>query len=376
MKCQQQGCKVKNAVFAFAKTDKIRFCKKHKLDGMEDIKNKRCLQVGCNTQRRFNYPNEVGGLYCAVHKLDGMINVVDKRCLHDGCDTRPTFNHPSEIGGLYCTVHKLNGMINVVDKRCLHDGCDTQPNFNYESERIPIYCKKHKLANMVDIKNKKCYIDGCDTQPKYNYKNEDSAIYCASHKLDKMVNVVTKQCVLCEMVTAIKHYDYHCYGCYSYLHPNDPRVRNFKTKEHAIMSVLKEKYPDMILDKVISGGCSRKRPDGILDLGSHVIIVEVDENQHQSYDTICDNKRTMALSQDLAHRPIVFIRINPDRYKLDDKTVSGAFSITKATGLLKTHPKILKKRIDAASDLISRYHKIVPDRTITVEQLYFDGYEE
>jgi len=52
----------------------------------------------------------------------------------------------------------------------------------------------------------------------------------------------------------------------------------------------------------------------LLDLGYHVIIVEVDENQHKKYDCSCSNKRIMELSQDVNHRPIVFIRINTDEY--------------------------------------------------------------
>ena len=43
--------------------------------------------------------------------------------------------------------------------------------------------------------------------------------------------------------------------------------------------------------------------------------VEVDENNHSSYDCSCENKRIMILSQDVGHRPITFIRFNPDKYK-------------------------------------------------------------
>jgi len=53
------------------------------------------------------------------------------------------------------------------------------------------------------------------------------------------------------------------------------------------------------------------------DLGTHILIVEIDENAHAVYDCSCENKRLMELSQDVGHRPIVFIRFN--RYiKLDN----------------------------------------------------------
>jgi hypothetical protein len=51
-----------------------------------------------------------------------------------------------------------------------------------------------------------------------------------------------------------------------------------------------------------------------LDLETHIIIVEVDENAHTNYDSSCENKRIMELSKDVGHRPIVFIRFNPDQY--------------------------------------------------------------
>jgi hypothetical protein len=52
----------------------------------------------------------------------------------------------------------------------------------------------------------------------------------------------------------------------------------------------------------------------MVDLGSHLLIIEVDENKHSSYDCSCENKRLMLLSQDVGHRPIVFLRFNPDDY--------------------------------------------------------------
>jgi hypothetical protein len=48
----------------------------------------------------------------------------------------------------------------------------------------------------------------------------------------------------------------------------------------------------------------------------------------------------MEISKDVRHRPIVFIRFNPDKYiDEDNKTVSSCFSITKETGILKVNCK-------------------------------------
>ena len=56
-----------------------------------------------------------------------------------------------------------------------------------------------------------------------------------------------------------------------------------------------------------------RRPDLMVDLGYQVVIIEIDENQHISYDCSCENKRLMQLSQDVGHRPVVFIRVHPDK---------------------------------------------------------------
>ena len=63
-------------------------------------------------------------------------------------------------------------------------------------------------------------------------------------------------------------------------------------------------------------------------MADHIIIVEIDENAHINYDSSCENKRLMELSQDLGFRPIVFIRFNPDDY-IDKEGNNGEISFLK-----------------------------------------------
>ena len=72
-----------------------------------------------------------------------------------------------------------------------------------------------------------------------------------------------------------------------------------------------------------------KRPDLFLDFGYQVLIVEIDENQHQNYDCSCENKRLMELSQDVQHKPIVFIRFNPDDYMDQERKISSCWTTNK-----------------------------------------------
>ena len=78
-----------------------------------------------------------------------------------------------------------------------------------------------------------------------------------------------------------------------------------------------------ISDKIVNGGCSKRIPDLLLYLGYQIVIIKIDENQHIDYDCSCDNKRLMELSQNLKHRPIIFIRFNPEEYEKDDETISS-----------------------------------------------------
>ena len=47
----------------------------------------------------------------------------------------------------------------------------------------------------------------------------------------------------------------------------------------------------MDFDKIIQNGCSRRRPDILIDCASHVIAIEIDEYKHQQYDSTCESKR-------------------------------------------------------------------------------------
>ena len=98
-----------------------------------------------------------------------------------------------------------------------------------------------------------------------------------------------------------------------------------------LLGHIKTKFPNLhwIADKIVSGGCSKRRPDLLLDLIYQIVIIEIDENQHADYDCACQNKRTMELSQDVRHRPIVFIRFNPDDYKKDGTNITSCWGQNK-----------------------------------------------
>jgi hypothetical protein len=125
----------------------------------------------------------------------------------------------------------------------------------------------------------------------------------------------------------------------------------------------------IVNDRRVNGGCSKKKPDFFFELLTHVIMVEVDENGHMSYDQSCENKRMMELSQDIAHRPLVFIRFNPD------KTSTGpgcwGYDETGRAVVKKKRAIEWQKRLAALTAKIELWLTKIPEKTVELIKLYY-----
>ena len=291
-----------------------------------------CIYAGCKIRPNYNTEGATKALYCSAHKLDGMVDVNHPTCIHAGCKKQPVFNTEGNTKALYCSAHKLDGMVNVRSPTCIHAGCKIQPAFNTEGEMKALYCSAHKLDGMVNVRSPTCIHAGCKKHPVFNTEGATKALYCSAHKLDGMVNVISPTCKSSWCSTQVQaKYDGYCLHCYMHLFPDKPVSRNYKTKEHAVGEFVKTTFQGLtwIADKQVSGGCSKKRPDLLLDLRNQILIIEVDENQHTDYDCSCENKRIMELSQDVGHTPIVFIRFNPDEYEENGTKISSCWGLDK-----------------------------------------------
>jgi hypothetical protein len=121
-----------------------------------------------------------------------------------------------------------------------------------------------------------------------------------------------------------------------YINPDAPIIKNYKTKERTVVDFITEQFPqyDWINDKRIVDGCSKRRPDMLLDLGSHLVIIEVDENKHNSYTAECEIKRLNDISLDVGCRPIFMIRFNPDAYVKNGVKITSCWAINGSTKTL------------------------------------------
>ena len=181
----------------------------------------------------------------------------------------------------------------------------------------------------------------------------------------------------CE-TTRNKKYEGYCLPCFvnNPENQNKPLMRNYKTKEKEVLTQITESFTEFtwISDKKIQDGCSKRRPDLLLDMGTHIIIVEIDENKHIYYDCTCENKRLMEISQDLNHRPIIFIRFNPDEY-INEKgiKIKSCWKLNKlgVISIVKTKQIEWDERIKILKELIQYWIDNPTTKTIEIIELFY-----
>ena len=49
-----------------------------------------------------------------------------------------------------------------------------------------------------------------------------------------------------------------------------------------------------------------------IPLDTHILVVEIDENNHSNYSTEDEEKRIIELTEDAGDKPLVLVRFNPD----------------------------------------------------------------
>ncbi len=366
-----------------------------------DVKHKLCK---CGVRPSYNLPGETVGIWCVSCKPEEAVNVISPRCK---CGTIPTFNLPGETTGIWCIKCKSEEAVDVKHNFCK---CGIRPTFNLPGETVGIWCIKCKSEEAIDVLNNRC---SCGIQPRFNLPGEKGGKWCincedipaeaidvtarpcicgeAIHphfnlpgekrgkwcskcKSTEAVDVIHKLCIECNTIrTKNPQYKDHCLRCFIYKFPDNKITSNYKIKEkHVFDAVLKLLPEDLIFmrDKIITGGCSRRRPDLMIDCGSHWICGENDEDSHKDYDNSCENKRMMELYQDMGNRPMILIRFNCDK----TLTLNGLFKIHKTLGVLIIRDqKEFDRRIGVLANCIKKYLTVQPEKAVTIEYLFYDN---
>jgi hypothetical protein len=297
-------------------------------------------------------------------------------------------------GSAYCEHDKLKYNC----KECGGSAyCEHDKLKKYCKECSPTsYCEHGKYKRLCKECGGSAYCE--HDKLKYNCKECGGSGYCEHDKLKKYCKecggsgicehnkykAYCKDCggsalcksIWCETIANPK-YENYCVYCYINLFPEKEITVNYKTKEKLVVDTIKQCFPDFtwVHDKKVQDGCSKRRPDLLLDLGTHVIIVEIDENKHKNYDCSCENKRLMELSQDLQHRPIVFIRFNPDEYINEEgELIKSCWKINSKgiMSIVKSKQNEWNDRLDNLKTQIQYWINNPTEKTIEVIQLYYN----
>jgi hypothetical protein len=305
-----------------------------------------------------------------------MINVEARRCLEPNCNSiTPKFNYPDETTGIYCAKHQKEGMRDLMHERCQDPGCESlSPVFNFPGQTKINYCSVHKLPGMVDVKNPRCQYQNCGIiSPSFNVRGQTKGIYCLTHKTQEMIDVSHKMCKthMCDIRASNRVYKGYCLRCFMYVFPDSVISRNYKVKEKHVTDFVKTEFPEeeAIFDKIIAGGCSKRRPDILIDKGTHVVVVECDENQHQS--TTCENKRMAQIFKDVGVS-VVFIRFNPDSYRDNEHRIPSCFSVNKSGIQVISSKKAWDSRLSMLKSVIQENLINIPEPEMTIINLFYD----
>ena len=357
--CTKESC-MRRARYNLPKEKGALLCSTHRSPAMIDVSQKLCAEEDCCKMPAYNFPTETKRLFCAEHKKEGMINVKDKRCADPECSKIPSFNFPEQTKGILCATHKVEGMVDVMTKRCAHPECSKVPYFNLVVETTGLYCGRHKTPEMVNVVSKKCKEPGCKRIPNYNLPTEQNGLYCVSHKREGMVDVKNPSCKGPNCMTQAQNVRYrgYCAYCFIHLFPDEPISQQFRVKEKHYTDIIKQAFPGLTatFDRKIKGGCSKRRPDFFVDLFTFTLHVEIDEFDHSDRDTTCEVAKINDTYTDLADRPMVMLRTNPDQYR-DENGVrhKSCFRPHPLTGILIADKAELKKRTDRMVEWIRHW---------------------
>ena len=106
-------------------------------------------------------------------------------------------------------------------------------------------------------------------------------------------------------------------------------MSNHRLEELAFTKELLVSYPEGILNRTIQGGdpegTHKRRPDFQLENNYNFLLVDINENQHKSYDPIDEERRLRELLGDV-DKPLIYMILNPDEYiDKNGKRVGGCF---------------------------------------------------
>jgi hypothetical protein len=310
----------------------------------------------CEHKKRRTRCIECGGGNICVHKK------IRSRCAECGgtslCKHNIRKEYCIECGGNSICEHKLrrsrcmdcNGSEICEHKNNKYTCVECHGNNICEHERLRYQCVDCKGGRICIHNRRKCMCIQCTPS-------------CA--------------CQYCHFVyVGSSRYKPYCFPCYCVLHPNEEIPRRYRLKEHYVGDAIQKEFGEsmtLVFNKTVEGGCSKRRPDIRMDFGSHCVMIEIDENRHLNYS--CEEKRMVDLYEDVGFRKCVFLRFNPDGYRIGAKRYSTPFSFT-VTGAMVVEETEMTRRMEELLQRVRYFKAHEPADMLTMEYLFYGDREE
>lgn len=173
-------------------------------------------------------------------------------------------------------------------------------------------CEECRKENCPHGKRNKSECKECK---KINMKNN----FCEHNTRKERCIICTPDtkhfCTSCRLFVVKKSNNYLC----SYCNPDKKTIQ--KTKEVRLKTFLENENYKFIYNKKcnLNNSCQTYFPDFLIDCNKFFLIIECDENAHDSYDFKCEKIRENNICYALG-LPCVFIRYNPDKKGVKIKT--------------------------------------------------------
>jgi len=311
--------------------------------------------------------------YCKKCSSPDMIDVISTNCIK--CELLIPCYNLKGLKAKYCKNCSSPDMINVRSSNCIK--CELiRPSYNFKGLKAE-YCKNCSSPDMIDIVNPKC-IKCKLIKPSYNFKGLTPK-YCKGCSSPDMIDVKSSKCSIlyCDKIQAI---DKYCKSCYYNINPTK-RPKRIKLKEEEVSNFIKASFPELnvIYDQYLIGdiGCIKSRPDILIHLNKHSIIIECDENQHSYYKDTCKELIRIPKMQQELNRNLIVIRFNPDAYiAKNKKKITSCFAIDPKIGMNVIRPNQLKNwnnRLETLKDCLNDAINNEPNDPITEIKLFFDS---
>jgi hypothetical protein len=333
-----------------------------------------CREDGCGASicehghRRARCADCKGGSICEHSKMRS-------RCVD--CNGLEICEH--KIRKERCFVCKGSAICEHGIRKCRCIECNGSEICEHKNNKYScVECHGKHICGHNKLRNQCIECDGtkiCEHGKRKHICVDCKGTYLCIHEKQRPDCIICSPenvCQHCKSICVYKSkYKPYCFRCFCVLYPDAPIQRKFKLKEHYVRDEIKAYFGDrftIIFDKSIEGGCSQKRPDILIDFGTHILIIEIDEHRHVNYT--CEQSRMVALYEDTGFRNVVFLRFNPDGYTETNKLYPSPFGYT-PTGMVQINKQEMDRRMKMLIESIEKCQEAIPESPIVIHYLFY-----